>query len=134
MRLNWRCALGLGSGDNFVFGEVMMRRTLNFTSLDEVRAEVQRLASGSYQRCGTWDLATMCDHLARTMEAGVDSTPIPMPLPLRMLAPVMGPLVFKRTLKKRAMMAGIKAPAPFAPGVNCETAASVARLNAAIDR
>lgn len=112
----------------------MTRRTLNFQSLQDVRADVARLAAAPYRRCGTWHLATMCDHLARTMEAGIHQTPIPMPLPLRVLSPLIGGLVFKRILKKRQMPTGIKAPAPFTPAENCDCTAAVARLNAAIDR
>jgi hypothetical protein len=46
----------------------------------------------------------------------------------------MGPLVLKRILKKRAMSAGFKAPAPFAPDENCGTDQAVQRLKAALKR
>lgn len=112
----------------------MQRRSLDFHSLEDVRAEVARLAAGPYRRCGTWDLATMCDHLARGIEVGMGGTTIPMPGPLRWLGPILGPLVLRRMLKKRWMPAGVRAPAPFVPAEQCEPAAAVARLNAAIDR
>jgi hypothetical protein len=110
------------------------RRPLDFQSFDAVAADVDALASARYSRCGTWDLAHCCDHLAKTIDRTLDNHPVPIPLFFRMLSPVMGPLVLKRILKKRAMSAGFKAPAPFAPDQNCSTDQAVARLKAALER
>ena len=110
------------------------RRPLDFRSFDAVAADVDALAGGRYSRCGTWDLAHCCDHLAKTIDLMLDKQSVPIPLFFRMLSPVMGPLVLKRILKKRAMSAGFKAPAPFAPDEKCASDQAVARLKAALER
>src|SRR5437773_6933821 len=91
------------------------RRPLDFRSFEAVAADVDALAAARYARCGTWGLSHCCDHLAKTIDLMLDNHPVPIPLFFRMLSPVMGPIVLKRILKKRAMSAGFKAPAPFAP-------------------
>jgi hypothetical protein len=121
-----------GSGRTLVL--LALARAVAGAALGEVRADVARLAAGSYRRCGTWDLATMCDHLARGIEVGLAGTTIPMPMPLRLLGPALGPWLLRRMLRTRSMPAGVKAPGPFVPAEHCECGASVARLNAAIDR
>jgi hypothetical protein len=110
------------------------RRPLDFRSFDAVAADIDVLAAARYSRCGTWDLSHCCDHLAKTIDLMLDKRPIPIPLFFRMLSPVVGPIILKRILKKRAMQAGFKAPAPFAPDEKCATDEAVQRLKAALGR
>jgi hypothetical protein len=56
------------------------RRTLNFTTPDDVAADVIRLRDNGYQKVGTWDLAQTCFHLDKIMGSSMtnpagESTP-----------------------------------------------------------
>ena len=106
------------------------RRPLDFRSFEDVRADVARLAAAPNTRCGNWDLATTCDHLAKAIEVGLENRPVALPRVAKLLAPLVGPLVFKRILKKRAMPTGVRAPAPFVPAENCACDDAVTRLEA----
>jgi hypothetical protein len=106
------------------------RRALDFRSFDDVRADTARLAAAPHDRCGRWDLATTCDHLVKAIEVGLENRPVALPRFAQLLAPLVGPLVFKRMLKTRRMPTGVRAPAPFVPVENCACDDAVARLDA----
>jgi hypothetical protein len=110
------------------------RRTLDFRSFDEVTADVDHLAATPHDRCGRWDLATICDHLAKGMEVALDNKPIPLPIVIKLLAPLAGPAIFRRTLKTRRMPTGVKAPPPFVPSENCDCTEAITHLKATIAR
>src|SRR3954466_8296530 len=110
------------------------RRTLDHRSFDEVAADVAGLGGGPYTRCGQWDLATTCDHLAKTFESGLENQPVHFPLLVRVVAPIFGPLIFRRILKTRRFPTGVKAPPSLVPEKACDCAKAVARLNAAMAR
>jgi hypothetical protein len=112
----------------------MDRRSLDFRSFEEVAADVDALAAGPYTRCGNWDLATTCDHLAKTFESGLDNKPVTFPFFIRVVAPIFGPLIFKRVLRTRRFPTGVSAPRTLAPDHTCECAEAVARLKAAMNR
>jgi hypothetical protein len=113
---------------------MIKRRSLDFRSFDEVAADVAVLASGAYTRCGQWDLATTCDHLAKTFESGLENKPVHFPLLVRMIAPVFGPMIFRRILRTRRFPTGVKAPPSLVPENACDCADAVRRLNAAMAR
>jgi len=110
------------------------RRPLDFHSYDELIAEVDRLATNPYRKAGTWDLPTICDHLARTMDTVNENRRATMPFIARFLSPVLGPFLLKRTLKTRSMPAGFKAPPEFTPESNVSVDVAVARLKKSIAR
>jgi hypothetical protein len=112
----------------------MSRRALEFRSFDEVRADVARLAAGPYTRLGKWDLATTCDHLTKAFAVGLDDLPIKLPWFIKLLAPLAGPPIFRRTLRLRSMPTGVRAPAEFAPAENCPCDDAVTRLDAVTRR
>ena len=112
----------------------MPRRPLDFRSFADVRADVARLAAGPYTKCGTWDLPTTCDHLVKGMETGLEGRPVSLPRFAKFLAPLAGPLVFNRILKKRAMPTGVSAPPEFVPALGCTSEEAVARLDATTRR
>lgn len=91
------------------------RRSLDFRSFDEVAADVTALASGPCRRCGQWDLATTCDRLAKTFESGLENKPVHFWLLVRMVAPIFGPMIFRRVLKTRRFPTGVKAPPSLVP-------------------
>jgi len=109
-------------------------RSLDFRSFDEVAADVAALAAGPYARYGQWDLATTCDHLAKTFESGLENKPVKFPLLVRLVAPIFGPLIFRRVLKTRRFPTGVKAPPSLVPENGCDCGEAVARLNGAMAR
>ncbi|HEV3301893.1 MAG TPA: DUF1569 domain-containing protein [Planctomycetaceae bacterium] len=62
---------------------VKNRRDVRFCNFDEFLAEADRLANGPARLLGTWTLAQIFDHLARSMDVSVDGTNERFPWPLR---------------------------------------------------
>src|SRR4051794_41980180 len=108
----------------------MTPRPLDSPSFDDARAAVARLAAAPHDRCGNWDLATTCDHLVKAMEVGLENRPVALPRFAKLLAPLVGPSVFKRMLNTRRMPSGVRAPGPFVPAQHCACDDAVARLDA----
>lgn len=78
------------------------RRPLDFHSLDEVIAEVERLRDGGYTATGKWNLSQIGDHLSETMRIGMDGDEKRLPWPMRK---VFG-LILGYARRSRKMMAG----------------------------
>ena len=78
------------------------RRTLRFNSLDELKAEIDRLASGNVRTTGNWSLAQAIDHLAAVIEGSLDGAPAQAPWFVRLLSPL-----FRRRALHRRIDPGI---------------------------
>jgi len=66
-------------------GKVQDRRTLRFESLDEILAEVERLAIAKEVRpLGNWSSGQVVQHLAMTLDNSIDGFPSFVPLPIRL--------------------------------------------------
>lgn len=63
----------------------MEPRSLRFSSVDEVIAEVDRLQAGGYTPTGRWDLPQMCEHLAYYVRGSLDGFGFRLPWPVRVL-------------------------------------------------
>jgi Protein of unknown function (DUF1569) len=88
------------------------RRPLDFRTIDEVIAELDRLHKDGCQSCGKWNLAHMCNHLSVGVRGSMEGFKSPRPSWfLRMLAP----LIIWWMFKKRQMPEGVNAPAEFQP-------------------
>jgi len=111
-----------------------VRRSLDFRSFDEILADVAHLRAVGFQRAGQWDLATICNHLAKGMEVGLENKKVEVSFGLRLLAPLFGKMIFKGLLKTRKMPERIKAPGPFVPDEYCEMESSIARLTQNCER
>ncbi len=75
------------------------RRPLRFNSLDDVRAEIDRLASCEVRSTGNWTPAQAIDHLAAIIEGSLDGIPAQAPWFVRLLAP---------TFRNKALHQGIQ--------------------------
>jgi hypothetical protein len=89
-------------------GKVTGRRTLHFNSLEDISADVERLAaSPKIKTLGNWSTGRTFEHLARNFNKSIDGFENPLPAPLR--------FVFRVLMKKRfltqPMSAGFKLPA-----------------------
>lgn len=107
------------------------RRTLHFNSYDDVLADVHALAAGPVRQLGNWSLGGVCEHLAKSMNYGIDGAPFQVAWYLRLV----GPLLRTRFLT-RPMNPGFQLPpnaAPYLPSQSAD-AAGIAELERAIER
>jgi hypothetical protein len=85
------------------------RRTLRFNSLDEVTAEVQKLAnaeqSGKLRTCGNWTFGQNLGHLATWVDYSFDGVPLKIPFFIRWILRPM-----KRTMLTKPMKPGARIP------------------------
>jgi hypothetical protein len=112
--------------------KVVGRRTLKFSSYDELLADVERLTSGPVQALGNWSPGQIFRHLAIVYNSSIDGFSITFPLPLRLAGKV-----FRKKLLTMSMPAGFKLPAAgqkamVPPATSTEEGA--AELRAAIAR
>jgi hypothetical protein len=95
------------------------RRTLRFSSLDEVVADAERLvASPDTKMLGNWSLGQILMHLARAVNGSIDGISFRAPWFIRLLGPWL-----KRRVLIRGMPAGFKLP-PAAEATAFPTPAS----------
>jgi len=107
------------------------RRRLDFRDFDAVIAEVERLRDHGYDAAGRWNLAQICDHLARAFDGSIDGFRLSVPKALVIMT---GPLVKPLVLKTRRLPAGVSSPPGFSPPPDARLDEAVANLNRAIDR
>lgn len=84
---------------------VPQRRPLDFED-DDLAKEVDRLHTQGYDRAGDWDLAQVCDHLAKSMDASLDGFAFRAPW---LFWALLAPIILRVVLKQRRMKAGFKA-------------------------
>jgi hypothetical protein len=108
------------------------RRKLNYTSLQDVLADADRLGSGNVQTLGNWTAGQIYRHLATAFNGSIDGFGFTFPWYFRL----MGGL-FKKKLVSGAMPPGMNLPPAFARKVMPEptsTAEGLAELRAAVSR
>src|SRR5262245_22438312 len=87
--------------------KVLNRRQLQFNSLDDIAAEVERLAVGKEPRAlGNWSSGQVLQHLASTMDHSIDGFPNFVPAPIKLLLR----LFMKRRFLTKPMPPGFKLP------------------------
>jgi hypothetical protein len=105
------------------------RRELSFDRLDQVMPEVERLLEG-HVATGRWDLAQICQHLAKALRSVID--PDDLELPPWILRVLIGPLIFRRVLKTGRMVNGVRAPKAMVPDSGLDARAEAEALREAI--
>ncbi len=109
------------------------RRELKFETLDDLRAEIERLATGEVRTLGNWSLAQLFTHLAAGFNSVLDGSSFKAPWFFKLMAPFM---------KKKFLYGGIpsgfnmpkEAEAQFLPSNDADTQAAKDELLAAISR
>jgi hypothetical protein len=92
-------------------GKVTGRRQLHFHSLDDILAEVERLASSREIRTlGNWSAGQIFQHLATVMNKSIDGFDHPLPGVVRVVLR----LLFKQRFLTKPMEAGFKLPSKAA--------------------
>ena len=111
------------------------RRQLVWTDLEEVIADVDRLASSGHKSSGKWNLTQCCGHLADWMTFPLEGFPKP-PWPIRLLLIILKPVIGQRQLRKmlrsRVMPKGIPTSPETVYLSNREESEEIARLKRAI--
>jgi hypothetical protein len=112
--------------------KVQGRRNLNFTSLQEVLADADRLSSGPVKSLGNWSAGQVFRHLAIAFNGSIDGFTITFPWYLRLMA-----RLFKKKLLSGAMPPGFRLSPENAeavvPGATT-TEEGLAELRAAVAR
>lgn len=85
------------------------RRQIHFANLDEIVAEVERLAASKHHTLGNWSLGQILAHLAVPMNGSIDGLPFKPGFLIRLLGPLM-----KGRMLKKGMPVGIQLPADAA--------------------
>lgn len=93
-------------------------------------ADVDRLHRGGYQRVGSWDLGTMCCHLADAIERSMDGFKTRAPLPLRIFSPLVLPIV----LKTRRIPSGINVAKMALPSGEQNADEQISHLRQVVNR
>jgi len=109
----------------------MKPRRLQFNNYAEVRAEVDRLHRGAYEKVGRWDLARVCDHLTYFMRAALEGPTFRVPWLFKVL---FGRLVLRRILSQQRMKAGVPTPQKPLPAPGGDEAAAVERFKQVTER
>ena len=112
--------------------KVTGRRTLHFSSYQDVLDDVHALAEAPHRKLGNWSLSDICQHLAKTMHMSIDGAQATFPWYLRML----GRLLKNRIINK-PMSPGFKIPGAVSgllTPVDEDVSTAVAELDEAVAR
>lgn len=110
----------------------MKRRRLNFSSLDQVIPEVERLLRG-HTTIGNWSLGQICNHLAQGIDNSIDGFPAAARPPW-ILQKTLGRFVLRRTLRTGVFMEGMRAPVECQPRAGVDATAELEALRKAVQR
>lgn len=109
------------------------RRRVSYQSLDDIREDLERLATQPIQTVGQWSFAQILRHLTRTVHASFDGFGFKAPWIVRkMIAPLI-----KRKFLTKPMPAGFKLPKTatvLIPSEGIETITAVDEFRAALGR
>lgn len=109
------------------------RRSIAFTTLDEVRDDINTLASGSYVTIGQWSFAQILDHLASSLNNSIDGFPFKASWFVRWCV---APFV-KNSILTKPMKPGFRLPKRFSsylPSDDCSMDEALPKVLAAIKR
>jgi hypothetical protein len=106
------------------------RRKVQFDSFRSMFADIDRLHRDGYQRAGNWDLGTICCHLADAIERSMDGFLTRAPLLLRIVSPLILPMV----LKLRRIPSGVNVAKFALPSGEQNATEQIARLRQVVAR
>jgi uncharacterized protein DUF1569 len=81
------------------------RRSLRFSSYQEILDEVRKLSGTPTRQLGNWSLGQICGHLAKGMDMAIDGAMFRPPLHIRLIAPWL-----KKRMITRPMSPGFTLP------------------------
>lgn len=104
------------------------RRTLTFSSLDDVMPDVDRLLLG-HRTAGNWTLGQICSHLGAGMRGAIDGFGVRAPWLIRI---TLGKSFKRKVLSTGKMDEGIKLPENALPKPGLDARAEAEALRATI--
>jgi hypothetical protein len=113
--------------------EHTQRRSIAFSTLEEVRADIEELAGGSYVTVGKWSFAQILEHLASSLNASIDGFPFKASWFVRWFV---APMI-KNSIMTQPMKPGFALPKKFSsylPSEECTVEESLPKVLAAINR
>lgn len=113
--------------------EKTQRRSIEFATLDEVNADIEELAAGSYTTVGNWSFAQILDHLASALNNSIDGFPFKASFFVRWFV---APMI-KNSILTKEMKPGFKLPEKFSsylPSEDCTMDESLPKVLNAIKR
>ncbi len=113
--------------------EQTQRRSIAFSTLEEVRADIEELAGGSYVTVGKWSFAQILDHLASSLNASIDGFPFKASFFVRWFV---APMI-KNSILTKQMKPGFNLPKKFSsylPSDECTMDEALPKVLAAIKR
>ena len=112
--------------------KVQNRREVQYTSLQDVLADAERLTQGNFNTLGNWSAGQIFLHLAKSFNDSIDGSDMRLPWYLKLLGPLL-----KNKLLRGPMAPGVKLPESVAkvtvPGPT-STEEGMAALRSAIAR
>ncbi len=91
--------------------------------------EVDRLLGGEYALVGNWSLGQICNHLTDSITFSVEGYPALAPWILRR---TIGPVIFRRILRKGTFPSGLTLPKKYQPKPGLDARAEAEALRAAL--
>lgn len=106
------------------------RRTLQFTTLDDLTAELDRLeaSESTLRTTGNWSPGQILSHLAEWIDGYLDNITVKIPLPLKLIGPL-----FKKRFMTRGYAPGLPVPGGMLPP-ECTFEDGLRRLRTALLR
>jgi hypothetical protein len=112
--------------DSINTAKVQSRRQLRFQCIDDIAADVERLAACKELRAlGNWSSGQVLEHLASTMDNSIDGFPNFVPAPIKLFLR----LFLKRRFLTKPMPPGFKLPAKAEKMLPGETSWDTALTN-----
>ena len=113
--------------------EKAQRRSIEFATLDEVKADIEELAAGSYTTVGNWSFAQILDHLGSALNNSIDGFPFKASFFVRWFV---APMI-KNSILTKEMKPGFKLPEKFSsylPSEDCTMDEALPKVLNAIKR
>jgi hypothetical protein len=109
------------------------RRAIEFSTLDEVVADLNHLLANGYEKAGNWDLAQVCGHLNEWMRYPVEGYP-KAPKIMWLFKVLFGRSMLKKLLKNKRFDPGTRTLKATIPQAGGDPVAAVATLKNTIEK
>ena len=106
-------------------------RHLEFSDIDQIVIEIDRLHHNGSRATGKWNLAQICDHLNYFIAGSLDGYTFKVPWIIRVL---FAKPALRHILTTKKMKTGAPTPQKPLPSADTNEAVAVARLKATLER
>jgi len=110
------------------------RRTVHYSTYDDILADAERLAAGPVKTVGNWSYGQILEHLATSFNSSIDGIPMKPPIAIALIAR----WFMKKRFLTKPLPSGYKIPpdseSHFLPAESAEVEAGIGALRAALER